>query len=236
MWKKWLRENHPEHYQEMQSSLKHDVDWRDREIARLKGEVERVTNHGMAFAFEVEQVLAQVIGGFPWFKDDQKSFPGSTEKDGVCIGELVVDDLVHHAAKLILRAKTSDWYEAVLDFHKKFGQLIGKTPQIPSDKVRTLRVNLIDEEKKELELALLSNDMPEIADACADLIYVIVGTAISYGIDLRTVFNEVQRTNMAKENGGTRGDGKVMKPKDWKAPDIEGVLVKQGWVKPPEVA
>ena len=25
--------------------------------------------------------------GYPWFKDDQKNFPGSTEADGVCVGE-----------------------------------------------------------------------------------------------------------------------------------------------------
>lgn len=37
-------------------------------------------------------LIAQTFGkalGYPWFKDDQKNFPGATENDGVCIGEHV---------------------------------------------------------------------------------------------------------------------------------------------------
>lgn len=35
---------------------------------------------------EIEQIAGQALG-YPWFKDDQKNFPGTTEADGVCIGE-----------------------------------------------------------------------------------------------------------------------------------------------------
>ena len=37
---------------------------------------------------ELQQICGQALG-YPWFKDDQKSFPGATEKDGVCVGEHV---------------------------------------------------------------------------------------------------------------------------------------------------
>jgi hypothetical protein len=43
---------------------------------------------------ELEQTMAQALGGFPWYKDDQANFPGATEADGVCVGELVIEDLV----------------------------------------------------------------------------------------------------------------------------------------------
>lgn len=49
----------------------------------------------------VEQTLAQALGGFPWYKDDPKNFPGATEENGVCVGELVVEDLAHLAAERI---------------------------------------------------------------------------------------------------------------------------------------
>jgi len=39
----------------------------------------------------------------------------------------------------------------------------------------------------------------------------------------------VQAANCAKVGGATREDGKILKPKNWVAPDIEGELRKQGW-------
>jgi hypothetical protein len=35
---------------------------------------------------------------------------------------------------------------------------------------------------------------------------------------------------MAKEGGGAREDGKILKPPGWVAPDIAGVLRKHGWL------
>lgn len=45
----------------------------------------------------VEQVAGQALG-YPWFKDDQKNFPGATEADGVCIGEHVAGTIVQELA------------------------------------------------------------------------------------------------------------------------------------------
>ncbi|MGF3022659.1 hypothetical protein ACQVP2_07505 [Methylobacterium aquaticum] len=45
---------------------------------------------------------AQIAGkalGYPWFKDDQQNFPGSTDADGVCIGDHVGDSIVEELAR-----------------------------------------------------------------------------------------------------------------------------------------
>ncbi len=46
---------------------------------------------------EVEQVLGKALG-YPWFKDDQKNFPGATEENGVCIGDNVPSTIAMQAA------------------------------------------------------------------------------------------------------------------------------------------
>ena len=91
-------------------------------------------------------------------------------------------------------------------------------------------MELIREEvNRELLPAMEAGDMPEIADAMADSIYVIVGAALEYGIPLDRVWAAVQRANMAKVDPATgkvrkRHDGKVLKPEGWTPPDISAAL------------
>lgn len=49
---------------------------------------------------EVEQRLGRALG-YPRFCDDQKNFPGSTDADGVCVGEHVAGTIAHEAADRI---------------------------------------------------------------------------------------------------------------------------------------
>ena len=121
-----------------------------------------------------------------------------------------------------------DWYADVHAFHDKFGCMIGDGPEPPDDETAALRMRLIEEEHEELKSAHADGDIPGVADALTDMIYVILGTAISYGIDLRPVWDEVQRANMAKTGGGTRADGKILKPEGWTPPNIDEVLASQG--------
>ena len=53
------------------------------------------------------QTLAQALGGYHWYKDDQVNFPGTTEANGVIIVEQTAEDLAELAAKRIseLRAR-----------------------------------------------------------------------------------------------------------------------------------
>ena len=53
---------------------------------------------------EVRQILGKALG-YPWFKDDQKNFPGSTEGDGVCVGEHVPATLAEEAVEEIVRLR-----------------------------------------------------------------------------------------------------------------------------------
>lgn len=124
----------------------------------------------------------------------------------------------------------------VEQFHRKAGQLVNKSPQVPSQDVKALRLCLHREEYSELSEAIMSNDMVEIADGIADLIYVLLGTAVSYGIDMDPIFHDVHVTNMLKLGGadGPQFDsnGKIVKPKGWRPPRVEQLLIEQGWRKP----
>lgn len=54
---------------------------------------------------DVCQTLGKALG-YPWFKDDQKNFPGATERDGVCVGEHVAASIAAEAAKRLVANET----------------------------------------------------------------------------------------------------------------------------------
>lgn len=125
----------------------------------------------------------------------------------------------------------SNMFRDVMEFHSSFSLPIGSLPSLPSETERHLRKTLLQEEFNEYMEAERDNDIIEIADALADLIYIACGTAVSYGIPLDKVFEEVHRSNMAKLVDGKvlrREDGKVMKPSDWTPPNIKSILENVG--------
>lgn len=81
---------------------------------------------------------------------------------------------------------------------KLFGQTCRIRPEVPPDDEAELRLKLIEEEFLELQKAFVNKDIVEISDALADLQYVLLGTAITCGINLDPVFQEVHRSNMSK--------------------------------------
>ena len=85
--------------------------------------------------------------------------------------------------------------------------------------------DLIHEEHDEF---LQAQSDVEKADACIDMIVVIIGYMLSRGWDAQGLWEEVMRSNMAKigPDGkvARRADGKILKPSDWTPPNIEGVL------------
>ena len=123
----------------------------------------------------------------------------------------------------------SNWQKDVLDFHTKFDCVVGDKPKFSDEKTMKLRLALIKEEIDELTEAYEGNDFASFIDAIADSIYVLLGTSISVGVDLTPIWDEVQKTNMAKIPGNSRKDGKILKPDNWIPPDIESLLRGQGW-------
>lgn len=88
----------------------------------------------------------------------------------------------------------------VADFHRTFRHPILKDPGIPDETRCKLRVALIAEELKELEVAILEKDIVEVADALCDLQYVLSGAILEFGLGekFKDLFDEVQRSNMSK--------------------------------------
>lgn len=93
-----------------------------------------------------------------------------------------------------------DCLNQVAEFHRTFKHPILDTPQIPSQDRCNLRVALIAEELKELEVAILENDIVGVADALADIQYVLSGAVLEFGLGskFKALFDEVQRSNMSK--------------------------------------
>lgn len=120
------------------------------------------------------------------------------------------------------------WQEDIETFHVACGHHIGVKPWIPPIPVQELRYSLIYEEMRETLKAIREDDLVGIADGIVDSIVVLLGTAVSYGITLQPIWDEVHRTNMAKVGGGKNREGKSLKPEGWEPPGIRGLLIKQG--------
>jgi predicted HAD superfamily Cof-like phosphohydrolase len=121
----------------------------------------------------------------------------------------------------------TDMYNDVKDFQVAFGLNVSAKPQLPDNNERCLRIRLLEEEFSEYLAAEREDDIVEVADALADIIYIACGTAVSYGIPLDRVFAEVHRSNMAKLVDGKpirREDGKILKPEGWTPPDTKGAV------------
>ena len=138
-------------------------------------------------------------------------------------------------------------YKRVQAFMQKAGQQTPQRVTVPDEATRVLRAKLIVEEALEtvralgvrasacdasLEMDLLdfeaagTVDLEGVADGCADISVVTIGTLVAFGIDDERLLEEVDRANLRKFGPGAhvREDGKWMKPPDWSPPDIAGVL------------
>jgi len=112
-------------------------------------------------------------------------------------------------------------------FHHFFDILVQQTPGDVDEGTRVLRERLIQEEFEELKEAMEKRDLAAIAKELADLLYVVYGTAVSYGIDMGPVVREVHRSNMSKIGGYKREDGKWVKPPTYSPAAIEPILLEQ---------
>jgi hypothetical protein len=87
----------------------------------------------------IEQTAAQAIGGYPWYKDDQKNFPGATSLDGVCVGahvpETIVGELANNYVYLAaqLRLALADQVEEKLELKTPLERLLHYAQTLPGN-------------------------------------------------------------------------------------------------------
>ena len=89
----------------------------------------------------------------------------------------------------------------------------------------SMYLRLIEEETGELQAAVRSNDRVEQLDALIDIMVVTIGALHSLGVDAEGAWREVLRSNLDKIDKATgkvrkREDGKVLKPENWKPPEL----------------
>lgn len=106
-----------------------------------------------------------------------------------------------------------------------FMQACGQTVDKFNEDQYKLYLNLMEEEWKELQVALANGDRVEQLDALLDFIVVTAGAIHSAGFDGEGGWREVMGTNFAKIDPATgkvrkREDGKVLKPEGWRPPQL----------------
>ena len=115
-------------------------------------------------------------------------------------------------------------FESVKKFMKTFGQEVKEKAEFPTEKITSLRYDLIKEELEELKEAIKHKDIKEVADALTDILYVTYGAGHAFGINLDKCFDEVQSSNMSKLGDDGKPiyneKGKVMKGPNYFKPDL----------------
>jgi len=106
-------------------------------------------------------------------------------------------------------------------FHRALDIPVGASPAL---RRHELRAALIEEEAAETCSAIRAGDFAEAIDGLCDLLCVVYGAAVEFGIDLAPFWAEVHKTNMAKVGGPVREDGKRLKPEGWTPPRIAELL------------
>jgi len=115
-------------------------------------------------------------------------------------------------------------FEKVGLFMTTFGQELKTKPGLSSEKINSLRIDLINEELEEFRQAIKNKDLKEAIDALTDILYVTYGAGHAFGVNLDECFDEVQKSNMSKLDGDGKPiyneAGKVMKGPNYFKPDL----------------
>lgn len=124
-------------------------------------------------------------------------------------------------------SKDHFWHPVQKDveqFHDALDIPVGDTPAIRRPE---LRAELIREEAQETVDAIIAGDLVAACDGLCDLLCVVYGAAVEFGVNLAPLWDEVHATNMAKVGGPVREDGKRLKPEGWRPPRIAELLARQ---------
>jgi hypothetical protein len=123
-----------------------------------------------------------------------------------------------------------NYEDMLIEFMAAMDLAIGDTPSKPEEKTRLLWWSLIWEELMELLNEYDGDNIVEVSDAMADLVYVIIGAAVAWGIPFDEIFKEVHRSNMTKMGDDGKAVhsniGKVVKGPNYEPPRIKEILEK----------
>ncbi len=120
----------------------------------------------------------------------------------------------------ILRAQ-----EMVKEFHEKYGLSVNKVPTMPDKGVLLLRLDLMLEELAEFSKGARCGNIVGCADALGDIVYTALGAAVTMGINLSPILQEIHNSNMTKDK--SYEGGKVCKGTGYVKPDIPRCLKEQ---------
>ena len=116
--------------------------------------------------------------------------------------------------------------QQVRSFQKASGQVVNKKPTDLEIKEVQLRYDLMREENIEYQDAGLSKNKVEILDACADQLYILLGTINAHGLQdlIGPAFELVHKNNMTKVGPDGKvlrnPDGKILKPQGFVPVDL----------------
>ena len=100
------------------------------------------------------------------------------------------------------------------------------TLDVPA-KAREMACALIEEEAREFRAAVEASDLVEIADAIADLIWVTLEAAATFGIPIEPVFDEVKKSNWTKieaDEVAVNAAGKIVAGPTYSPPRLRPIL------------
>lgn len=126
--------------------------------------------------------------------------------------------------------------DQVAAFHEHTGQPIREVPTLIDAEEARYRRRIMDSEHDELNEAMQEGDMTMIADGLGDLLYTILGTAVAYGMDLASIFEEIHRSNMTKTcnpEQGQFGAAKPIKGPNFEPPRLAELLLAQRFPSDP---
>lgn len=185
-------------------------------------------------------------------------------KDCIARGSTVRGYAMIIAAQAYLQRNTKNSMQRdIEEFMRRCDQEVKAYPDIPDEEVQILRIRLMVEEllgstkisgypdaktpeynpwglindkSDELVQSILNDDLVGIADGIADVLYVVIGTASAYGIDIQEVFDEVHRSNLSKTVWSEEqqryiyakdAGGKTIKPDTYSPADLEPIVQRQ---------
>jgi predicted HAD superfamily Cof-like phosphohydrolase len=117
----------------------------------------------------------------------------------------------------------------VAEFYRRVNRTIRSRPTIdlPDAEIRQIE-ELLEEEVDELRKALHDRNLVKIADGLGDVVYVVYGAALQFGIPLDDVVQAIHEANMTKPNSdGTvkrSSAGKILRGDAYVPPALEDKL------------